>query len=101
MGNLVNNAIQHNHPDGKVHVKLTAADDAVVLAVTDTGPGIPTKDQPRIFERFFRVDKARTRASGGTGLGLAICKTIAEAHGGVIDFDMLKTPGRRSRCACR
>ena len=91
--NLLNNAIQHNHAGGKVHVRLTAATAAIVLSVTDTGPGIPAKDRPRIFERFFRVDKARTRASGGTGLGLAICKAIVEAHGGAIDFDSIENDG--------
>jgi heavy metal sensor kinase len=92
--NLLSNAVQHNHAGGKVHVRLTSAG---VLSVTDTGPGIPEKDRPRIFERFFRVDKARTRASGGTGLGLAICKAIVEAHSGSIDFESSNDHGTTFR----
>ena len=88
--NLLSNAIQHNRLGGKVHLGLTSAG---VLSVADTGPGIPEKDRPRIFERFFRVDKARTRSSGGTGLGLAICKAIVEAHGGSIAFDSSEDHG--------
>ncbi len=94
VGNLLSNAIQHNPVGGKVHVRLTAPG---VLMVTDTGPGIPERDRPRIFERFFRVDKARARASGGTGLGLAICKAIVEAHGGTIDFECAEKGGTTFR----
>ena len=65
-----------------------------VFAVRDSGPGIPEADQPRLFERFFRVDKARSRALGGTGLGLAIVKHIAQAHEGHVEVD--SAPGRGS-----
>jgi heavy metal sensor kinase len=84
--NLLSNAVQYNRPGGTVQVKLAAWDTAV-LTVTDTGCGIPEADRPHIFERFYRVDKARSRASGGSGLGLAICKSIVEAHGGTIGFE--------------
>jgi heavy metal sensor kinase len=86
VNNLLNNAIQHNHAVGKVHVSLTVAAGLAILTVANTGPGIPEADRPRIFERFFRVDKARTRASGGAGLGLAICKAIVAAHQGAIEL---------------
>jgi signal transduction histidine kinase len=85
--NLLNNALQYNHARGTVQVRLTNSDSQAVLTVTDTGCGIPKEDQPHIFERFYRVDKARSRASGGTGLGLAICKSIIESHGGTIGFE--------------
>ena len=87
--NLVSNAIRYNRDDGRgrVDVTLTAEDGHAVLQVADTGVGIPEKDRPHLFERFFRVDKARSRELGGTGLGLAITKWIVEAHGGgTIDF---------------
>jgi heavy metal sensor kinase len=96
--NLVSNAIQHNHVAGKVHIRLECRPHAV-LTVTDTGPGISEKDRPRIFERFFRVDKARARASGGTGLGLAICKAIADAHHAAIDFESAENSGAAFKVA--
>ena len=96
VSNLLSNAIQHNHAGGTIHVRLVMSDEAV-LTVADTGPGIPEKDWRRIFERFYRVDKARARASGGSGLGLAICKAIVEAHGGSIDFDSILNAGTTFR----
>jgi heavy metal sensor kinase len=84
--NLLGNAVQYNCPGGKVAVRLAAEDGTALLEVTDTGCDIPEEDRPHLFERFYRVDKARTRAAGGNGLGLAICKSIVEAHGGAIDF---------------
>jgi signal transduction histidine kinase len=86
--NLVANAIQYNRPDGRVTVTLENG----ILAVADTGPGIPEEDRSRVFERFYRADKARARNAGGAGLGLAITKSIVEAHGGTIEFT--STPGR-------
>ncbi|HEX5269579.1 MAG TPA: ATP-binding protein [Gemmataceae bacterium] len=84
--NLLSNALQYNRTGGEVRVGLTTEPAEAVLAVTDTGCGIPEEDRPYLFERFYRVDKARARASGGNGLGLAICKSIVEAHGGTIGF---------------
>jgi heavy metal sensor kinase len=84
--NLVSNAIQYNRPGGAVRVQLAVSDGWAVLSVEDSGQGIQDADRPHLFERFFRVDKARSRASGGHGLGLAICKSIVQAHGGAIGF---------------
>jgi heavy metal sensor kinase len=84
--NLLSNALQYDRPAGEVRVRLGAEAGEAVLSVADTGCGIPEEDWPHIFERFYRVDKARSRASGGNGLGLAICKSVIEAHGGTISF---------------
>jgi heavy metal sensor kinase len=84
--NLLVNAIRYNQPGGLVNVTLAATGDDTMLSVADTGAGITPQDQPRIFERFFRADKARSREAGGSGLGLAICRSIVNAHGGSIDF---------------
>ena len=78
--NLCGNAIQYNKKEGKVSVSVTKEDNMVKLSVEDTGIGIPEKYQQRVFERFFRVDKSRSKATGGTGLGLAIVKHIVEYH---------------------
>ncbi len=85
--NLVDNAIKFNRPGGEVTVSADAESEAdgqtqTVVRVRDTGPGIPPEHLPRVFERFYRVDKARSRDLGGTGLGLAIVKHLARAHGG-------------------
>ncbi len=85
--NLLSNAVHYNRAGGEIHVELTASATEAVLSVRDTGCGIPEEDRPHIFERFYRVDKARSRASGGNGLGLAICKSVVEAHGGTIGFE--------------
>jgi two-component system, OmpR family, phosphate regulon sensor histidine kinase PhoR len=78
--NLVENAIKYNRPDGSVTVELEFEESELVVRVIDDGIGIPDEDQSRIFERFYRVDKNRSRAVGGSGLGLAIVKHIIEAH---------------------
>jgi signal transduction histidine kinase len=83
--NLVDNAIRYTRPGGRVDVDLTSDDGEVVLAIVDTGLGIPSRDLPRIFERFYRVDRARSRETGGTGLGLSIVKHVAENHGGRVE----------------
>jgi two-component system sensor histidine kinase SenX3 len=83
--NLVDNAIRYTRPGGSVTVRVGATDGSAVLRVSDTGVGIPQRDLTRIFERFYRVDRARSRETGGTGLGLAIVKHVAENHGGSVD----------------
>jgi two-component system phosphate regulon sensor histidine kinase PhoR len=85
--NLLDNAIQYTPPGGQIMVSASADSDEVTFTVSDTGIGIPQADQPRIFERFYRVDVARSREVGGTGLGLAIAKHLVEVHGGRIWMD--------------
>ena len=80
--NLVDNAIKFNKPQGEVVVSSSATDDFIAIRVRDTGAGIAPEHLPRVFERFYRVDKARSRELGGTGLGLAIVKHLTRAHGG-------------------
>jgi two-component system, OmpR family, phosphate regulon sensor histidine kinase PhoR len=80
--NLIDNAVRYTPAGGSVDVTVTADRDDVVVRVKDTGVGIPQRDLPRVFERFYRVDRARSRETGGTGLGLAIVKHVAENHGG-------------------
>jgi len=84
LANLLENALRHTPPEGQVRVAATASSNHVEIAVTDTGEGIEPAHLPRIFERFYRVERARDRASGGSGIGLAIAKAIVEAHGGTI-----------------
>ncbi|MCI0339614.1 MAG: ATP-binding protein [Planctomycetales bacterium] len=82
--NLVTNALRYNREGGRVEVRLSRENGAAVLSVADTGIGIPEPDRAHLFERFYRVDKARSRELGGSGLGLAITRWIVEAHGGTI-----------------
>jgi two-component system phosphate regulon sensor histidine kinase PhoR len=82
--NLLDNARQYTLPGGEIVLSAEVHDSEVVFTVSDTGIGIPRADQSRIFERFYRVDAARSREAGGTGLGLAIAKHLIEAHGGRI-----------------
>jgi two-component system phosphate regulon sensor histidine kinase PhoR len=85
--NLLDNAIQYTLPGGEIIVSTESAEKEIILTVSDTGIGIPKADQPRIFERFYRVDVARSREAGGTGLGLAIAKHLVEVHGGRLWVD--------------
>jgi two-component system, OmpR family, phosphate regulon sensor histidine kinase PhoR len=85
--NLLDNAIQYTLPGGKIVLSAETRNDEVTFTVADTGIGIPQADQPRIFERFYRVDVARSREAGGTGLGLSIAKHLVEAHSGRIWVD--------------
>ncbi len=82
MTNLIDNAIKYCPPKSVVNVEWSKVDDEVILKVIDHGPGIPEKYLDRLFERFYRVDKGRSRETGGTGLGLAIVKHIMQRHGG-------------------
>ncbi len=84
VSNLVDNAIKYTPEGGAVTVRGSAEAEVVVISVEDTGPGIPEADLPRVFERFYRVDKSRSRELGGTGLGLAIVKHVAQLHGGTV-----------------
>jgi signal transduction histidine kinase len=83
-GNLIDNAIHYTGRGGSVSVEVRAEREAVLLRVADTGIGIPQRDLPRIFERFYRVDQARSRETGGTGLGLSIVRHVSENHGGAV-----------------
>jgi signal transduction histidine kinase len=89
--NLVDNGIKYTQPGGAVRLSLAQENNWAQLTVSDTGIGIPAEDLPHIFERFYRVDKARSRAQGGSGLGLAIAQWIVQAHGGTIQVE--STPG--------
>lgn len=92
--NLVDNAIKYNQPSGTVKISADTIGDKVALKVQDTGIGIASADQQRVFDRFYRVDKSRSRSQGGSGLGLAIVKKIAEEHGGTVSVE--STPGAGS-----
>ena len=89
IGNLLDNAINYSHEKSEVQVSALQKDDSVVINVQDHGVGISKEHLSRLFERFYRVDKARSRNHGGTGLGLAIVKHIAQAHGGHVSVDSL------------
>jgi two-component system OmpR family sensor kinase len=84
--NLLTNARVHTPPGTAVHVRLTAEDAQAVLEVADEGPGVPTEEVDRIFERFHRIDRSRARSQGGVGLGLAIVRSVVEAHGGAVAY---------------
>jgi two-component system phosphate regulon sensor histidine kinase PhoR len=92
--NLIDNAIKFSTPGGSIHLKVTLQANEIIISVEDQGCGIESQHLPRLFERFYRVDKGRSREMGGTGLGLAIVKHIALAHGGQVSVD--STPNKGS-----
>ncbi|MHB1043494.1 MAG: sensor histidine kinase [Eubacteriales bacterium] len=94
MINLLDNAIRVTPAGGEVKIEVMERPEEIVVAVSDDGPGIPPEEQALIWERFYKVDKSRTRTGGGTGLGLAIVKEIVEAHGGMIE--VISEPGEGS-----
>jgi two-component system sensor histidine kinase SenX3 len=95
--NLLDNAVKYSEPGAPVEVSAQRAGDSVALIVRDHGIGIPSSDLERVFERFYRVDKARSRSTGGTGLGLSIVRHIAHAHGGEVSVESLEGDGSTFR----
>ena len=93
--NLLENAVAYTHKGGAIRVAATTAGAWVEVSVSDTGEGIPAEDLPNIFDRFYRVDKSRARATGGSGLGLTIAKRLVEAHGGTITVQSKLGKGSR------
>ncbi len=85
--NIIHNACKYTKPGGKITISLDSAEGEAVIKVADTGIGIPEEDRERVFERFYRVDKTRSREYGGTGLGLAIAREITAAHNGTIAME--------------
>jgi signal transduction histidine kinase len=93
--NLLDNAIKYTPAGGSINLNVYAREDKAVIEVADTGIGIPSGALPHIFDRFFRVDKARSRDAGGAGLGLAIVKSICAAHGGQVSVESSEGHGSR------
>ena len=97
VGNLVENAVKYSEPDDAVRITARRDGDTIEIAVVDQGVGIPAGDVGRVFERFYRVDQARSRATGGTGLGLSIVRHIATNHGGEVDVTSTEGEGSTFR----
>jgi signal transduction histidine kinase len=106
--NLIDNAVKYSPVEGTILIRVANNEQNVVIEVQDSGSGIPAEHRSRIFERFYRVDKARTRAEGGTGLGLSIAQWAVAAHGGTIEVQSdhgsgsifrVRLPKRRSATA--
>ena len=87
IGNLITNAMRHGGDDAAATITLRTEKQRVLVDVSDNGKGIPASDLPHLFERFYRADESRSRASGGSGLGLSIVKGLVEAHGGTISVE--------------
>jgi two-component system sensor histidine kinase SenX3 len=97
VANLLDNAVKYSERGEPVEVEATAAEGIICISVRDHGIGIPTRDLERIFERFYRVDRARSRATGGTGLGLSIVRHVAQAHGGDVTVESIEGEGSTFR----
>jgi two-component system sensor histidine kinase SenX3 len=93
IGNLVENAVKYSEEGGRVDLSISDDGDSVAFTVSDEGVGIPQREIERIFERFYRVDKARSRGTGGTGLGLAIVRHVATNHGGSVEVMSVEGEG--------
>jgi two-component system phosphate regulon sensor histidine kinase PhoR len=93
--NLLDNAIKYSDPNSTIQTTVLSEHNEIIICFEDQGIGIAQEHLPRLFERFYRVDKARSRHLGGTGLGLAIVKHIAQAHGGYVTVE--STPGKGSK----
>ena len=99
ISNLIDNAIKYTPERGKIHLSASYDEEFVTVEVSDNGIGIPPEDLSRVFERFYRVDRSRSREMGGTGLGLSIVKHVVQVHGGTID--VVSTPGQGSKFALK
>jgi two-component system sensor histidine kinase SenX3 len=97
VANLLDNAVKYSEQGEPVEVEATADDGVIFISVRDHGIGIPARDLERIFERFYRVDRARSRATGGTGLGLSIVRHVAQAHGGDVTVESIEGEGSTFR----
>jgi two-component system phosphate regulon sensor histidine kinase PhoR len=97
IGNLVSNAVKFSAEGSEVQIRVAKDRDCAEIAVADQGPGIPERHLHRIFERFYRVDKARSREQGGTGLGLSIVKHVARVHGGSVHAESVVGRGSTFR----
>jgi signal transduction histidine kinase len=95
LANLLSNAIKYTPKNGKIHVSVKSTDKSGMITVTDNGIGVPEKDLPFLFERFYRTDSSRNRSTGGAGIGLAIAKSIVHAHGGTITVESKVGQGSR------
>jgi two-component system sensor histidine kinase SenX3 len=95
--NLLDNAIKYSEPPSPVELGASVMAGMVTITVSDHGPGIPSRDLERIFERFYRVDRARSRDTGGTGLGLAIVRHVAQVHGGDVSVESREGEGSTFR----
>ena len=93
VGNLVENAVKYSEPGSSVQVRARRDDEWIEISVSDQGVGIPQRDLDRVFERFYRVDRARSRTTGGTGLGLAIVRHVASNHGGDVSVTSVEGEG--------
>ena len=93
LANLISNAIRYLDAGQNITVSITSTETTVAISITDSGPGIPAEDRERIFERFYRTDKSRSRSTGGTGLGLAIARGLTEAQGGHLTLAPTESPG--------